>query len=170
MVWLAFASVDFISRLYMSINIYKQCKIAVKATRGEKTPHPEMTGAQPRSGINLRVIKNEGEIISDRLMELHHAQGQRASPTRNNNGRTRGTPTVSVALGLLGIQNLWSLEWAENEICVFHATKRRRQTSSQNDSLSLELRGVHIITRLLVRGLFFISGLYVLLSYIVFPD
>ena len=64
----------------MSINIYKQCKIAVKATRGEKSPHPDMTGAQSHSGINLRAIKNEGEIISDRLMELHHAQGQWASP------------------------------------------------------------------------------------------
>lgn len=34
-----------------------------------------MTGAQSWSGINLTVIKYEGEIISDRLMELHHTLG-----------------------------------------------------------------------------------------------
>lgn len=36
-----------------------------------------MTEAPSRSGINLIVIKNEWEIISDRLLELHHAKGQR---------------------------------------------------------------------------------------------
>lgn len=37
-----------------------------------------MSEAQRWSGINLRVIKNEEEISGDRLMELHHALGQRA--------------------------------------------------------------------------------------------
>ena len=90
----------------MSINIYKQGKIAVKADEGGKKLHTlKMTGAQSWSGINLCVIKNEGEIISDRLMELHHALGQRASPERNNNARTRGIPIISVILRLARIQH-----------------------------------------------------------------
>lgn len=90
----------------MSINIYKQCKIAIKYDEEEegRDPHPEITGDQLRSGINLRVIKNEGEIISDRLMELHHALGQWASPKRRHNGRTRGTPLVFGILELVLIQ------------------------------------------------------------------
>lgn len=72
-----FANADFISCLYMSINIYKQCKIAIKADDWGKKLHTlKMTGPQSWSGIHLRVIKKEGEIISDRLMELHHALGQ----------------------------------------------------------------------------------------------
>ncbi len=103
----------------MSINIYKQCKIAIKADEGEKKLHTlKMTGPQSWSGINLRVIKNEGEIISDRLMELHHTLGQWASPKRNNNGRTRGTPVISVALGLVRIQHCEAVNrlYSTNEI------------------------------------------------------
>lgn len=37
-------------------------------------------GAQFCPGINLRVINIEGEIISDRLMELHHASGSVGLP------------------------------------------------------------------------------------------
>lgn len=70
-----------------------------------------MTGAQSRSGIDLRVIKNEGEIISDRLMELHHALGQRAALGRNKNRRTRGALTISVALRLVQIQHCKVLMW-----------------------------------------------------------
>lgn len=90
----------------MTINIYKQRKIAGKADQGMRGGRRalEMTGARSRSGINLRVIKKEGEIISDKLMELHHALGQRApSPKRNNKGRARGTP-ISGAVGPLRIQ------------------------------------------------------------------
>lgn len=79
-----FANGDFISCLYMSINIYKQCKITIKADLGEKKKiHAlKMTEARFCSGSNLRVIKNKGEIISDRLMELHHALGQQVSPQK----------------------------------------------------------------------------------------
>lgn len=90
----------------MTINIYKQN--CWKSRRGDGEVggiHTlRMTGAQSWSGINLGVVKNAGEIISDKLMELHHALAQWASPKRNNNGRTRGTPTISVALGLVQIQ------------------------------------------------------------------
>lgn len=98
-----FANLDFISGLYVSINIYKQCKIAIKADEVEKktTPHPDNDGAQSWTGIHLGVITSEGEIISDRLMELHHALGQWASPIRNNNERTRGTPMIYVAVELV---------------------------------------------------------------------
>lgn len=69
----------------MSINIYKQCKIAIKADKvgeGGKTLHTLKMGAQSQSGINLKVIKIEGEIISDRLMELHHALGSMGLPQK----------------------------------------------------------------------------------------
>lgn len=48
-----------------------------------------MTGAPSWSGINLTVIKYEGEIISDRLMELHHTLGHYTflgEPKRHNDG------------------------------------------------------------------------------------
>lgn len=42
-----FANGDFISCLYMSINIYKQCKITIKADLGEKKIHAlKMTEAR----------------------------------------------------------------------------------------------------------------------------
>lgn len=71
----------------MAINIYKQCKIAGKADEGmgrwggDSTPW-EWRGPGLGLALNLGVIKNEGEIISDKLMELHHALGQWASPQK----------------------------------------------------------------------------------------
>lgn len=105
----------------MSINIYKQCKIAIKADEGEKKLHAlKMTGAQCWSGTNLRVIKYKGEIISDRLMELHHALGQWSSPKRHNNGGTRGTPVLSVVSGLVLIELCKVLAQFELKLVCFH--------------------------------------------------
>lgn len=58
------ANTDFITSLYMTINIYKQCKIAGKADKGNGGVHTlKMTGAQSWSDINLRVIKMRGKLL-----------------------------------------------------------------------------------------------------------
>lgn len=76
----------------MSINIYKQHKTAIKAdVRGEKKHYTPWKWRQLSLGLALiSVIKSKEQIISDRLMELHHALGQCASAERFNNGGGQG--------------------------------------------------------------------------------
>lgn len=132
----------------MSINIYKQSKIAVKADKGRKNSTP-WKWRGPHFGLALiLVIKNEGEIVSDRLMELHHALGQWAAPKRHKNGRTRGKLMISIALGSVQIQHCKALIWLNSttEIGVFAHNMTTKKKScirlwkahffSQNNSLS----------------------------------
>lgn len=109
------ASAYFISCLYVTINIYKQRKIAGKAEQGMGgggTPHPGNDGGQvPGLALISESLKRRGKLLVTSLWNyIMLWVNERPPPKRNNKGRARGAP-ISVAVGLRQNSLVPSLEF-----------------------------------------------------------